>query len=266
MAYDYRTLCVERSGSILTLIFNRPQALNAVDEAMHGELSHVFREIAADAAAEVVILTGAGRGFSAGGDTALLQHMIDDEACWRKTHREAKQITLSLLELHQPVIAKVNGPAAGLGATLALCSDIIFASDKAGFGDAHVKVGLVAGDGGPFIWPLLVGYARAREHLFTGEQISAAQAAGMGLINHCVPHEELDARVEAFARRLAGGALRAIAGTKQAVNAPLRAWAIKNLEISMGTQGLSNHTAEHQEAVRAFDEKRRPDFARSAGR
>ncbi|MBI3991907.1 MAG: enoyl-CoA hydratase/isomerase family protein, partial [Candidatus Lambdaproteobacteria bacterium] len=134
MAYDYRTLRVERSGPILTLTFDRPHALNAVDEVMHGELARVFAEIAADPAAEVVILTGAGRGFSAGGDTALLQHMIDDEACWRKTHREAKRITLSLLELHQPVIAKVNGPAAGLGATLALCSDVIFASDKASFG------------------------------------------------------------------------------------------------------------------------------------
>ena len=260
MNYNYETLKIEKAGKILTLTMNRPDKLNAINATMHTELSQVFEQINEDMDVEVVIFTGAGRAFAAGGDTMLMQQMIDDQSNWRHTQREAKKIVMGILDLEKPIIAKVNGHAVGLGATLALHCDVIFASDKAKIGDPHVRVGLVAGDGGSAIWPYLIGFARAKEYLFTGDLIPAAEAAQMGLINHCVPLDELDARVEAFAQRLVHGAIRAISWTKMAVNAPLRALASENLDTSLSLEGLSARTVDHQEAVRAFNEKREPKF------
>ena len=260
MDYNFKTLRVEKAGRVLTLSMNRPEVLNAIDETMHTELSVVFDRINGDDDVDVVVLTGVGRAFTAGGDTRWMQRMIDDEKLWRKTSREAKKIILSLLDVEKPVLAKVNGAAVGLGATMALFCDIIFASDKAVIGDPHVKIGFVAGDGGSAIWPYLIGFARAKEYLFTGDLVPAQKAAEMGLINHCVPHDDLDRVVDAFAEKLLGGAIRAISWTKMAVNAPLRALVSQNLETSIALEGHSNRTADHQEAVNAFNEKREPRF------
>ena len=260
MTYDFETLVVEKKGKLLTLTMNRPEILNAIDEVMHTELSQVFDRINEDAEVEVVVFTGAGRAFTAGGDTKWMQRMIDDGPLWRKTSREGKKIVLSLLDLEKPIIAKVNGPAVGLGANMALFCDVIFASDQATIGDPHVKVGFTAGDGGAAIWPYQIGFARAKEFLFTGELLTAQRAADIGLINHCVPHDELDGRVDAFAQQLLGGAIRAISWTKMAINAPLRALVSQNIETSIALEGLSNRTADHQEAVSAFNEKRKPSF------
>ncbi|MBI3993710.1 MAG: enoyl-CoA hydratase/isomerase family protein [Candidatus Lambdaproteobacteria bacterium] len=260
MNYDFQTLQVTRSGKVLTVTMHRPEKLNAIDEVMHTELSQVFERVRQDEAAEVVVLTGAGRAFTAGGDTRWMQRMIDDAALWRKTSREGRRIVLSLLDVEKPVIAKVNGPAAGLGASMALMCDVIFASDQATIGDPHVRIGFVAGDGGAAIWPYLIGFARAKEFLFTGEMLPAQKCAEMGLINHCVPHAELDGRVQEFAERLANGPIRAISWTKMAVNAPLRALASKSMDTSINMEAMSNVSYDHQEAVRAFNEKRKPVF------
>ncbi|MGB3273538.1 MAG: enoyl-CoA hydratase-related protein [Xanthobacteraceae bacterium] len=261
MTYDdYKTIAVTRAGRILTLTMNRADKLNATDALMHEELSRIFYDVGRDGEADVVILTGAGKAFCAGGDTNWMQDTIDDPSLWRKTVTEAKGIIFGLLDLEKPVIAKLNGAAVGLGATIALYCDVIFASDRAKIGDPHVSVGFVAGDGGSAIWPQLVGYARAKEFLMTGDIIGAQTAADMGLINHCVPHEELDQRVQAFAERLAGGAIRAIQWTKMAINGPLRQIVSTNLEMSLALEGLSNVSADHQEGVRAFNEKRAPRF------
>ena len=260
MNYDYRTLKLERKGRLLTLTMNRPDKLNAVDAVMHEELSRVFSDINLDDGADVVILTGAGRGFSAGGDMAWQQAMIDDAAIWAGIAREGKKIVTSLLDLEKPIIAKVNGAATGLGATLALFCDVIFASDKALIGDTHVLAGLVAGDGGTAIWPQLIGFARAKEYLMTGELIPGPKAAEIGLVNHCVPHDELDAAVDAFAERLLSGATRAIRYTKMAVNATLKQIVAANLETSIALEELSNALPDHQEAVSAFQAKRKPNF------
>ncbi|MCZ6628026.1 MAG: enoyl-CoA hydratase-related protein [SAR324 cluster bacterium] len=260
MNYDYRTLKLERKGRLLTLSMNRPDKLNAVDAVMHEELSRVFSDINLDDGADVVILTGEGRGFSAGGDMAWQQAMIDDAAIWAGIAREGKKIVTSLLDLEKPIIAKVNGAATGLGATLALYCDVIFASDKALIGDTHVLAGLVAGDGGTAIWPQLIGYARAKEYLMTGELIPGPKAAEIGLVNHCVPHDELDAAVDAFAERLLSGATQAIRYTKMAVNATLKQIVAANLETSIALEELSNALPDHQEAVSAFQAKRKPNF------
>lgn len=139
----YRTLSFERRGRVLEITMNRPDTLNAVDEVMHEELARVFTDASNDEGSDIVILTGAGRAFSSGGDVGFFQKMLDEPSSFEKTAREAKQIIFTLLDCEKPIIAKVNGHATGLGATIALFCDVIFASEAAKIGDPHVSVGLV---------------------------------------------------------------------------------------------------------------------------
>lgn len=262
MQFDtYKTLRFARRGRILEITLNRPATLNAVDELMHEELARVFTDASNDEGCDVVVLTGAGRAFSSGGDVEFFQKMIDEPASFEKTAREAKQIIFSLLDCDKPVIAKLNGHATGLGATLALFCDIVYAADSAKIGDPHVSVGLVAGDGGAVIWPQLIGYARAKEYLMTGKLMTASDAAGMGLINHVVPLAELDAQVAQFADGLAAGAVKAIRWTKLAINIGLKQLASSIMDASLAYEAMSNVTADHQEAVNAFRDKRKPVFS-----
>ncbi|MEE2661628.1 MAG: enoyl-CoA hydratase/isomerase family protein [Pseudomonadota bacterium] len=256
----YKTLLFEKNNRILTVTLNRPEKLNAIDGTMHEELSRVFEDINRDRSVDIVVLTGAGRAFCAGGDTDWLQDLIDDPWGWETLSEEGKRSMLSILDCRQPIIAKVNGAAAGLGATLALYCDIIMAADTARIGDPHVNVGLTAGDGGSGIWPYLIGFARAREFLYTGEMLTADRAADIGLINRCVPADDLDNVVDKFANNLADGAIRAIHWTKQAINAPLKQLVSTNLDYSLSLEAKSNITADHQEGINALREKRRPAF------
>ena len=217
MDYDkYQDIKVERKGRILSLTLNRPDRLNAVTGPMHTELATIYQDIRRDSEVDVITLTGAGRGFCAGAD--LDEPAMSDKKHIDRVFSEARDILVNMLELEQPVICGLNGPAAGLGATLALFSDVVIASDKAKIGDTHVKVGLAAGDGGAVIWPILVGVNKAKELLMTGEVISAQEALRIGLVNHVVPHEELGQAVMNMAELLASGHLMAIKSTKKAVN------------------------------------------------
>jgi enoyl-CoA hydratase len=257
---DYQTILAARRGRVLTLTLNRPEALNAVDPVMHAELARIFGDVAADADCDIVVLTGAGAAFSAGGDIDWMQAMVDDPAQFERTAVEAKQIVFGLLDLEKPIIARVNGPAVGLGATSALFCDIVVAAEDATIADPHVRMGLVAGDGGAVIWPQLIGYARAKEFLMTGQSLDGRRAAELGLINHAVPAAELDAKVDAIAERLAGGATQAIRWTKTAVNIGLKQLAHSIMDASIAYEMASNRTADHREAVAAFREKRKPKF------
>ncbi|MQA04981.1 MAG: enoyl-CoA hydratase/isomerase family protein [Streptosporangiales bacterium] len=261
MTYDeYEFLEISRRERVLTIALNRPEKLNAINGGLHEELSRVFDDLNRDRDIDVAILTGAGRAFCAGGDADWLDTLIEDPLGWEQLSEENRRTMMGILECRQPIIAKLNGTAAGLGATLALFCDVVIASDKAKIGDPHVKVGLVAGDGGSAIWPYLIGYARAREFLYTGELLTAQRAADIGLINRCVPADELDAEVDAFADQLANGAIRAIQWTKQAVNAPLREIVAQNLELSLALEAKSNLTVDHQEGINALREKRPAKF------
>lgn len=257
---NYKTLLFKRRGRTLEITMNRPDKLNAVDEAMHAELARVFVDVSNDPDCDVAVLTGAGRAFSSGGDIDWMQKMIDQPASFEKTAREGKQIVFSLLDCEKPVIAKLNGHATGLGATIALFCDVIFASETAKIGDPHVSVGFVAGDGGAVIWPQLIGYARAKEYLMTGDLMTAAEAMRIGLINHAVAPSELDDRVAQFADRLAAGATKAIRWSKMSVNIGLKQLAHSIMDASLAYEAMSNVTADHQEAVNAFREKRAPRF------
>ena len=260
----YRTIQHARRGRILTLTLDRPDRLNAVDKQMHGELATVFADADADPHSDVIVLTGAGRAFSSGGDIDWMQEMIDTG--FEQTASEAKRIIFSLLDCEKPVIAKVNGHATGLGATLALFCDVIFASEAAKIGDPHVSIGFTAGDGGAVIWPQLIGYARAKEYLMTGELMTAAEAARIGLINHAIAAGQLDERVDAFADKLAAGAAQAIRSTKMSVNIGLKQLAASIMDACLAYEAVSNATADHQEAVAAFREGRKPSFGKTPGR
>jgi enoyl-CoA hydratase len=189
-----------------------------------------------------------------------MQKSIDDHALFRTIVLEAKEIIFSLLDCEKPIVAKVNGAAAGLGATLALFCDVIFMAQEAVIVDPHVRVGLVAGDGGAVIWPQLIGYARAKHFLMTGDPVKADMALQMGLVNFVTPQAELDSAVSAYAQKLASGATLAIRWTKTAVNIGLKQLAHAIMDASLAYEAQSNATQDHQTAVTSFIERRPPVF------
>lgn len=259
---QYNKLSLTRAGRLLTITMNRPELLNAVNLEMLEELADVFTYAAADADSDVVVLTGAGKAFSAGGD---LEHIAGNAARPEQFEYEArlaKRIVFSMLDLDKPLICRMNGHAVGLGATLALMCDVIFASDTAKIGDPHVALGLVAGDGGAAIWPQRIGFGRAKEFLLTGDLLTAAKAQEIGLINHSVPASELDATVSAFCDRMLNGATKAIRWTKVLINLELKRVVHSVLDAGLAYEGLSAHSADHREGVQALLEKRKPVFGR----
>ncbi|HST74549.1 MAG TPA: enoyl-CoA hydratase-related protein [Acetobacteraceae bacterium] len=260
--YDqYEGLLVEKKDKVMTITLNAPESLNAFTGGMHNSMSRIWDDVNDDPEVHVVVLTGAGRAFSAGGNVINMQKKIDDTAAWDAGMPEAKRIVFRILECDKPIIARVNGHAVGLGATVALLCDIIIAADHAKIGDPHVNAGLVAGDGGALIWPQLVGFARAKEYLLTGDLMSATEAERIGLINHAVPADQLDEKVYGLARRLASGPMKSIRWTKQTINVPLRQLAHSMMDLSLSLETQSNLSKDHQEAVWAFGEKRKPNFS-----
>jgi enoyl-CoA hydratase len=260
MPGPYNALKVEQTNRIVTVTLDRPETLNAVGGELHTELSRVFRDLAVDPDVDVAILTGSGRAFCAGGDIAWLQSMIDEPDRFLDILEEAKAIVFSMLEFPKPLICRMNGDAIGLGATLAMCCDIIIAADTARFGDPHVRVGLVAGDGAAVLLPQIAGYMRAKELLLTGDLLGAGEAREFGIINHVVPAAELDAAVDKMASKLAGGASRAIRYTKIALNSGLRKLAQEQMDMLMAYEALSARSRDHAEAVAAMREKRKPQM------
>lgn len=258
---DFSTIALERRGRLLVLTFNRPDAMNAVNLAMHDELPQALTFAASDTASDVILLTGAGRAFSAGGDIDHMEHNARNPHLFDHEARQAKRIVLAMLDIEKPVICRMNGHAVGLGATVALLCDVIFAADTAKIGDPHVGIGLVAGDGGAVIWAQRVGLAKAKEYLLTGELLTAQKAADIGLINHCLPAAELDAAVDAFSARLLNGATQAIRWTKMLTNIELKRIAGAVMDDGIAWESLSVRTADHREGLAALREKRAPKFS-----
>lgn len=258
---NYETIRFSHEGRVLTITLDGPGDLNPINGRMHEELARVFIDAQSDDDSDLVVLTGAGNGFSAGGDMEWFQGMIDDPAKFRAIAPEARRIVFSLLELEKPIICRLNGAAAGLGATIALMCDVIIASENAVIGDPHVKVGLVAGDGGAVIWPQLVGFAKAKEMLMTGDMMKAREALDFGLLNHVVEAEKLDDKVTEVANKILANPRWAVRWTKTVANIPLREIAVKIMDASMGYEMVSNLLADRQEAVTAFKDKRLPKFS-----
>jgi len=260
---QFKTLRLSREGRLLTITLNRPEALNAINLELHQELPEVFTWATADPHSDVVVLTGAGKAFSAGGD---LEHIANNAAhpeLFDEEVRLAKRIVFAMLDLDKPLVCRMNGHAVGLGATLALLCDVIFAAETAKIGDPHVALGLVAGDGGAFLWPARIGLSRAKEYLLTGQLLTARQAEEIGLVNHCLPLAELDAAVDAFCQRLLAGAQNAIRWTKVLTNMELKRVATAVMEAGIAYESVAVRSADHREGVRALQEKRKPVFGRN---
>jgi enoyl-CoA hydratase len=256
----YETLDIRRNGAVLTIALNRPNVKNAANNMMEQELCRAFRAVTHDAATRAVVLTGTGPTFSAGGDFEYIRANLADPSNAWSASEWGKQVVFSMLDCIKPVVCKINGHAIGFGATIALFCDVTFAANHAKIGDPHVGVGLVAGDGGAVIWPQLIGYSRAKEYLFTGEPLLAPEAARIGLINHAVPAEGLDQAVEAFVAKLIAMPPRALQWTKASINIGLKQLAHSILDASMAYELVSVSTQDHQEAMRALIEKRKPTF------
>jgi len=254
----YSRFTFERDGSVLTASITSDHPVNGVDAVMHDELAIVFNDLQRDSHSDIILLTAKGRAFCAGGDMDWFDEQIEDPSKFRAIAWDAKRIVSSLLEMEKPIICRLNGAAAGLGATIALLCDIIIADETAKIGDPHVKVGLVAGDGGALIWPQLVGYAKAKELLMTGDLLTAAEAKELGLINYAVPADALDAKVAELAGKIAANPKWAVRYTKTVTNIPLRALAAQLMDASIGYESVTNYMDDRKEAVAAFKEKRAP--------
>jgi enoyl-CoA hydratase len=211
-------LLIEARGPIRIVTLNRPDALNATNEALHGEIAKVWWELDADPGARAIVLTGAGRAFSAGGDLHLLDRMVGDMSLRDKIMEEGAEIVRAMTAVRVPIVAAVNGPAVGLGCSLASMSDMVIIEEQAYFADPHVSLGLVAADGGALSWPLLTSLLRAKEFLLLGDRLPAADAVQLGLANRLVPTGgSLSAAVE-LAERVAGLPPQAVRETKKVLN------------------------------------------------
>ncbi|UZW57384.1 enoyl-CoA hydratase-related protein [Sphingobium sp. JS3065] len=260
--YDYCTaLKLERrANGVLVLTLDNPPT-NAINGALHDDLRRVLEDANNDPETRVLVLTGAGeKAFCAGGDIDEMHRLLSDPAGTVHGFLEARRLLQAYLRLEKPIIARINGHAIGLGATLALFCDLTYAVEGVRIADPHVAVGLTAGDGGALMWPQLIGYMKAREYLLTGDPVLAQDAAAMGLINRAVPRESLDEVAFGMADRLAAGAGVAINLTKQAINLPLRQQLEAMLDASVWYETISALSADHREAVNAFREKRSPSF------
>lgn len=253
----YATIAIEKhADGVAVATLNRPERLNAVDATMHRELSTLAADADVDPDVRVLVITGAGRAFCAGGDFSGNGPDSSSPAMWT----EARRIVDALLECRKPVISAVNGYAMGLGATVALLCDVVVAARSAVFADTHVNMGVGAGDGGQVIWPLLMGVNRAKYYLMTGDRLVAEEAERLGLVTFVTDDGGALDRALEIARRLAAGPAVAIAASKVPINHWIRAQAAQILPLSLAMEGDCFHTADAREAAAAFREKRSPTF------
>jgi 2-(1,2-epoxy-1,2-dihydrophenyl)acetyl-CoA isomerase len=259
---SYGTIRFERSAGIARLTLNRPERLNSFNREMHEEVRSALQEVKEDAGCRVLILTGAGRGFCAGqdlGDRVVTPGGAATDL-GESIERYYKPLVLALRALPLPVIAAVNGVAAGAGANLALACDLVIGASSASFIQSFSKVALVPDSGGTWFLPRLIGQARAIGIAFLGDRISAEQAQDWGLIWRCVPDQEFPAAVEELAQRLAAAPTRALARTKEAMYASGTRSLAEQLDVERDYQRELGHCPDYAEGVAAFLEKRAPRF------
>lgn len=257
---DFESIDIERAGDVLRVAIDRPgDDLNRVDETLHHDLTRLFPYLQRERAARAVLLTGRGTAFSAGGDFAWLP-ALQEPGRLERLRLDAKQLIWDLLDVHLPIVCALNGHAAGLGASIALLCDVIFMAESATLSDPHVRVGIVAGDGGTVAWPLAIGPARAKRYLLTGDQVSAHEAERLGLVTDVVADAELEERAMAFAERLAAGAPLAVQHTKQAVNKLVKTAMNDAFDVATALEIVTFQSRDHQEALAALRERRDPRF------
>ncbi|VTU46098.1 enoyl-CoA hydratase/isomerase family protein [Variovorax sp. PBL-E5] len=265
MNYDkYQYLRIEiGDDGVAILTLDRPDTLNAASVPMHHELERIWLDINDDERIRAVVLTGAGKAFSAGGDLKGMARRVGTKDNFRHSLRapgNTRRLWQNMVETSPPVIAAINGDAAGFGCSLALFCDITVMAENARIGDSHTKVGLVAGDGGAVVMPLLIGDARAKDLLMRGRLITGREAHAMGLVTHVFPQEQVLAEATAIARELAALPTWAVQWTKLSVNKRVKEQLNLVLDTSIAYEMLTMNSGDHAAAVTAFAEKRKPEF------
>lgn len=250
---------VESDGPVRIVRLNRPEHLNAANEELHSGVTRVFPQLSADTEARVAVITGEGRGFSAGGDMGLLDRMARDTGLRKFMIDEGRDIVMNMLRCRIPVVAAVNGPAVGLGCSIVALSDVVYMAESAYLADPHVAVGLVAADGGPITWPLHTSLLIAKEFAFTGDKIPAARAREIGLANHVCPDGEVLDAALATAHRIAKLPPQAVEGTKRALNIHLERAVLATLDFAMTAESQCFDSDELRKNVDRF-------LAKSAGK
>lgn len=257
---SWETLTVDRRGAVLWVTLNRPEKLNAMNAQLKLDFDQCLLWAQEDETSRVVVITGAGRGFCSGGD---VNGQVASKDGYNKVERDPYRVTsrgrgliATLMQMEKPVIAMVNGPAVGLGASIALLCDIIVMADNATIGDRHINTGLVPGDGGAVIMPLLVGVARAKELLMTGRLLSGKEAAEIGLVTRSVPADELETVVSDYAHQLAELPPFALRATKAAVNTVVWAQAERMMELTLAWEHVTLQSPEYKALAQQFVEAR----------
>jgi 2-(1,2-epoxy-1,2-dihydrophenyl)acetyl-CoA isomerase len=259
----YETIIIERNRAVTTLHLNRPDSMNAIDLVMRKELADALDELAADEATRVVIVTGAGDNFCAGGDIRMMRAKRLTAAEGRTRVGGLNRLITRLADMPKPTIAMVDGAAVGAGTTLALCCDLVICSDRARFGQPFWKIGLVPDGGGTWLLPRIVGMARAKKLIFTGDIIGAAEAERIGLVNQVVPVAELANTARMLAEKIAAAPPAVLRMAKHMMNRSLTTDLSAALELEALSQGIAISSEDHQEGIAAFLEKRAPKFTGS---
>ncbi|NOX51257.1 MAG: enoyl-CoA hydratase/isomerase family protein [Gammaproteobacteria bacterium] len=244
---------------ILKITINRPDRFNALDGVGHHELTYVWREVDDDPDIDVVIITGAGRAFSAGGDLDMVEQITEDFNLRVKIWKEAKDLVYNIINCGKPIISAINGPAVGAGLVAGLLADISIVAKSVSITDGHTRLGVAAGDHAAIIWPLLCGMAKAKYYLLTCDRLSGEEAERIGLVSLCVEDDELQDKAMEVARKLQQGAPTAIRWTKYSLNNWLR-MAGPIYDTSTALEMLGFGGPEAREGVAALKEKRKPNF------
>jgi enoyl-CoA hydratase len=216
-------LIIEHEGPVAVVTMNNPEMLNAFSDSMHEGMQEIWQFLAMDRSVRTIVLTGKGKAFSAGGNIPGFIRSYEDFQHRRESMRGAQRLLNAILECPKPIIAAVNGPAVGLGCSVAVSCDVVLVADNTFMADTHVNVGLVAGDGGAVTWPLMMSILKAKYYLLTGDRIPAADCVALGLATKTVPADQLMDEAMALAVRLANQPQQACEETKRALNLHIQA-------------------------------------------
>jgi 2-(1,2-epoxy-1,2-dihydrophenyl)acetyl-CoA isomerase len=251
----------KEEGGVAWITMNRPEVLNAWDPELIHSLVGRLSDVGQDEEVRAVVITGAGKAFSTGGDIKVQKQFLDQPLTARLERATMVQgITRHITSMEKPVIAAVNGAAVGAACDMALACDIRIASENASFGEVFIRRGLIPDMGGMFFLPRLVGLAKAKELIFSGDIIDAWEAERIGLVNKVVPADKLETETMELARRLASGPTKAIGLAKRVINKSLSTDLETSLDYALQALTICYYTEDHAEATRAFWEKREPQF------
>jgi enoyl-CoA hydratase len=245
-------LLIEMDGPVAVLTLNRPEKLNAFSDDMSIAMQEVWNHLALDHDVRAIVITGAGRAFSAGGDIPGFIRSYESPIHRREAMRGAQRLLNAMLECPKPMIAAVNGPAIGLGCSVAISCDIVFVNEDTFMADPHVNIALVAGDGGAVQWPLFMSILKAKYYLLTGDRIPAKECVEIGLANFAVPAAELLDKAVALAHRLAEKPQQAIEETKRAINLHIQQATLMVSPFACAAEQESYSTEDIKRAIESF--------------